>query len=121
MSWKQERLKAVAMSCPSRTQVEFIRPMNFRVCSSDLKCDKDHDGPHVALNPPSKHTPVNGLENVPRWEAKRLLVLVLALPAWTEDREPGGHVLGQTVLGGRRLFWWSRAYLTASVMLFQSG
>lgn len=44
MSWKQERLKAVAMSCPSRTQVEFIRPMNFRVCSSDLKCDKDHDG-----------------------------------------------------------------------------
>ena len=34
--WKEERLNAVTMSCPSRTQEEFIRPMNFSISSSDL-------------------------------------------------------------------------------------
>lgn len=86
MVWKQERLKAVAMSCPSRTQVELIRPMNFAVSSSDLKCDsRPPVKSHVALKRPSRHKPVNGLENVPRREAKSLFILVLALPAWTED------------------------------------
>lgn len=37
MLWKLERLNAVAMSWPSRTQEEFIRPINFSISSSDLQ------------------------------------------------------------------------------------
>ena len=42
MSWKLDRSNAVAMSCPSRTQEEFIRPMNFSISSSDL-CGNESD------------------------------------------------------------------------------
>lgn len=43
--WKPERSKAVAMSCPSRTHEEFIRPMNLSISSSDL-CE-DHKARRV--------------------------------------------------------------------------
>lgn len=42
--WKLERLNAVAMSWPSRTQEEFIRPMNFSISSSDLQHRRGREG-----------------------------------------------------------------------------
>ena len=84
--WKQERLNAVTMSCPSRTHEEFIRPMNFFISSSDL-C-----GVFQGLNwiltqqqtdqkQKSPHRPVKSLEDIFGWKTKCLFILILSLPA----------------------------------------